>query len=122
MTAASVASARRAYLLFATSDPHLGDIERRPAHVFSIRGEIDVPKNSDPLTDVLSGLRPVPVRGGDLLPIGPPPARFPSVDVAPTPSITRDTLELLRSVPGPATTGWPTRPTYPADLGGLGGR
>jgi biotin-dependent carboxylase-like uncharacterized protein len=67
----------------------------------SVRGGIDVPPElGSRSTDVLSGLGPAPLREGDLLPVGPPPKRFPSVDLAPTPAITRDTL-VLRTLPGP---------------------
>jgi len=59
----------------------------------SVRGGVDVPPElGSRSTDVLSGLGPAPLRAGDLLPIGPPPARFPSVDVAPTPSHAADAL------------------------------
>lgn len=65
----------------------------------SVRGGIDVPPElGSRSTDVLSGLGPAPLRAGDLLPVGPPPPRFPEVDVAPTPPITHDPLVLRVSL------------------------
>ncbi|MFL6026348.1 MAG: biotin-dependent carboxyltransferase family protein [Friedmanniella sp.] len=67
----------------------------------SVRGGIVVPEVlGSRSTDTLAGLGPPPVRGGDRLPIGPPPARFPCVDVAPTRPCTADPL-VLRAIPGP---------------------
>ena len=41
-------------------------------------------------TDVLSGLGPAPLRAGDVLAVGPAPAAFPYVDVAPLRPLTND--------------------------------
>jgi biotin-dependent carboxylase-like uncharacterized protein len=51
-------------------------------------------------TDTLSGLGPEPVRAGDILPVGPPPADFPNVDQAPTAALTAETL-VLYALRGP---------------------
>jgi biotin-dependent carboxylase-like uncharacterized protein len=67
----------------------------------SVRGGINVPQVlGSRATDTLSGLGPEPVRAGDLLPVGPPPADFPNVDQAPTAALSGETL-LLHAVPGP---------------------
>jgi len=67
----------------------------------SVRGGVDVPTVlGSRSTDTLSGLGPAPVRVGDHLPVGPPPARFPCVDVAPTAPLTAGTL-VLHALPGP---------------------
>lgn len=50
----------------------------------SVRGGIEVsPVLGSRSTDTLSGLGPPRVADGDRLPVGPPPARFPQVDLAP---------------------------------------
>lgn len=50
----------------------------------AVRGGVDVaPVLGSRSTDVLSGLGPDPLRPGAVLPVGPPPSRFPVVDVAP---------------------------------------
>jgi allophanate hydrolase subunit 2 len=55
----------------------------------SVRGGVDVPAVlGSRATDVLSGLGPDPLKVGDILQVGPPPARFPNVDVAPVRSLT----------------------------------
>jgi allophanate hydrolase subunit 2 len=51
-------------------------------------------------SDTLSGLGPEPVRAGDIIPVGPPPADFPNVDQAPTAALSSDTL-VLRALRGP---------------------
>lgn len=67
----------------------------------AVRGGIDVPPVlGSRSTDTLSGLGPPPVHIGDLLPVGAPPERFPSVDQAPTASDTSDVL-VLAALPGP---------------------
>lgn len=67
----------------------------------SVRGGVDVPAVlGSRSTDTLAGLGPPPVRVGDRLPVGPRPARFPCVDVAPTPAPASGGLA-LRAVPGP---------------------
>jgi biotin-dependent carboxylase-like uncharacterized protein len=67
----------------------------------SVRGGVDVPPIlGSRSTDTLSELGPAPVRTGDILPVGPAPATFPSVDLAPTPGLSAGTL-LLRALPGP---------------------
>ena len=79
----------------------------------SVRGGLAVPPVlGSRATDVLSGLGPPPVRVGDLLPVGPPPARFPNVDLAPAPLPVGGRL-ILRAGPGPRA-GWL------ADLGAAG--
>ena len=67
----------------------------------AVRGGIDVaPVLGSRATDTLAGLGPPPVRVGDLLPVGDPPARFPVVDVAPTAPPDGGPLT-LRAVLGP---------------------
>lgn len=67
----------------------------------TVRGGIEVsPVLGSRSTDTLSGLGPPPVRVGDVLPIGPPPDRFPHVDQAPIAADTGDVLVLTAS-PGP---------------------
>lgn len=61
----------------------------------SVRGGVDVrPVLGSRATDTLSGLGPEPVRTGDILPVGPPPADFPNVDQAPTAAVSGGTLRL----------------------------
>ena len=67
----------------------------------SVRGGVDVPPVlGSRATDTLSGLGPEPVRTGDILPVGPPPADFPNVDQAPTAAVSGGTL-LLQAQRGP---------------------
>ena len=66
----------------------------------AVRGGIDVPPVlGSRSTDTLSGLGPAPLRPGMQLPIGPPEADFPAVDLAPvsTPAVT----PILRVIAGP---------------------
>jgi biotin-dependent carboxylase-like uncharacterized protein len=52
----------------------------------AVRGGIDLPPVlGSRSTDVLSGLGPPVVAAGQLLPVGPAPATFPTVDLAPSP-------------------------------------
>jgi biotin-dependent carboxylase-like uncharacterized protein len=67
----------------------------------SVRGGVDVPPVlGSRATDTLSGLGPEPVRTGDILQVGPPPAGFPNVDQAPTPALSDATL-VLHALRGP---------------------
>jgi len=67
----------------------------------SVRGGVSVPSVlRSRATDTLSGLGPEPVRAGDIVPVGPPPADFPNVDQAPTAALSGETL-LLRALRGP---------------------
>jgi biotin-dependent carboxylase-like uncharacterized protein len=67
----------------------------------SIRGGVTVPPVlGSRASDTLSGLGPEPVRAGDIIPVGPPPADFPNVDQAPTAALSSDTL-VLRALRGP---------------------
>jgi biotin-dependent carboxylase-like uncharacterized protein len=50
-------------------------------------------------TDVLTGLGPRPLRAGDRLAVGPPPAAQPAVDVAPTRALAAEPV--LEVLPGP---------------------
>jgi biotin-dependent carboxylase-like uncharacterized protein len=67
----------------------------------SVRGGVNVPPIlGSRATDTLSGLGPEPIRTGDVVPIGPPPADFPNVDQAPTALLTGETL-VLYALRGP---------------------
>ena len=67
----------------------------------AVRGGVAVPATlGSRSTDTLAGLGPPAVRVGDLLPVGPPPPRFPDTDLAPGEPPSGDTL-LLRALPGP---------------------
>jgi biotin-dependent carboxylase-like uncharacterized protein len=67
----------------------------------SVRGGINVPPSlGSRATDTLSGLGPKPVRTGDIVPVGPPPAEFPNVDQAPTAAMMDETL-VLYALRGP---------------------
>lgn len=81
----------------------------------SVRGGIDVsPVLGSRSTDTLSGLGPPPVASGDILPVGPPPATLPNVDLAPTPALSSEPL-ILSALPGP-------RDDWFADIGALNTR
>ena len=81
----------------------------------SVRGGIDVPPVlGSRSTDTLSGLGQPPVEAGDILPVGPAPAIFPNVDLAPTPPLSGETL-ILQALPGP-------RDDWFTDIGALGAR
>ena len=67
----------------------------------SVRGGLAVPAVlGSRSTDVLSGLGPAPLRAGDVLEVGPAPARFPCVDVAPLRPLSHAPI-LVRALPGP---------------------
>lgn len=67
----------------------------------SVRGGVDVPPIlGSRATDTLSSLGPPAVRTGDILPVGPAPAAFPNVDVAPLPALSGETL-VLQALRGP---------------------
>jgi biotin-dependent carboxylase-like uncharacterized protein len=66
----------------------------------AVRGGIAVqPVLGSRSTDTLSGLGPAPMRRGQVLPIGPPARRWPTVDHAPSRNVHTDPT--LRFVPGP---------------------
>ena len=66
----------------------------------AVRGGIDVPPVlGSRSTDQLAGLGPAPLRAGDVLAVGPAPAGWPVVDLAPVPP-PPDRVE-LPVVPGP---------------------
>lgn len=67
----------------------------------AVRGGIDVaPVLGSRATDLLAGLGPPQLRPGSRLPVGPAPATFPVVDVAPVPG-PPDGDVLLRACTGP---------------------
>jgi biotin-dependent carboxylase-like uncharacterized protein len=67
----------------------------------SVRGGVDVPPVlGSRATDTLSGLGPAPVRTGDIVQVGPPPADFPNVDQAPNAAVSGETL-VLHALRGP---------------------
>jgi biotin-dependent carboxylase-like uncharacterized protein len=67
----------------------------------AVRGGIDVsPVLGSRSYDVMSAIGPLPLRPGDVLPIGEHTEEFPELDQAPVASIEEDLLE-LRVVPGP---------------------
>ncbi|WP_306366406.1 biotin-dependent carboxyltransferase family protein [Nocardiopsis sp. CC223A] len=67
----------------------------------AVRGGVAVPPVlGSRSTDVLAGLGPDVPTPGTLLPVGPPPAGFPNVDLAPVPPVGGPETT-LRVVPGP---------------------
>ena len=67
----------------------------------TVRGGIAVPEIlGSRSTDTLSGIGPAPLKPNDVLPIGPTPAAFPVVDVAPVHQVSGGTLD-IRVVFGP---------------------
>ncbi len=67
----------------------------------SVRGGVDVPAVlGSRATDILAGLGPEPLQVGDMLKVGPPPARFPNVDEAPVRSLDAETIT-VRALLGP---------------------
>ncbi len=83
----------------------------------TVRGGVDVPAVlGSRSTDTLSGLGPPAVTVGDVLPVGAPGSRFPTVDHAPHPPARHDGPVVLEVLPGPRASwvgGWET------GLGGL---
>ncbi|MEW1952030.1 urea amidolyase family protein [Terrabacter sp. NPDC080008] len=68
----------------------------------AVRGGIDVePVLGSRSTDLLSGVGPPPLQAGDVLPVGPAPEGFPSVELAPHGSEGEDAV--LTMTPGPRT-------------------
>ncbi|WP_019544226.1 biotin-dependent carboxyltransferase family protein [Streptomyces sulphureus] len=67
----------------------------------AVRGGLTVdPVLGSRATDVLAGLGPDPLTAGTHLPVGPPPERFPCIDLAPVEAPVSGELT-LRVVPGP---------------------
>ncbi|MGW5648926.1 5-oxoprolinase subunit C family protein [Saccharopolyspora sp. NPDC003752] len=67
----------------------------------AVRGGVAVPPVlGSRATDVLAGLGPQPLACGAVLPVGPPPERFPQVDVAPVAVCPADEI-VLSVAPGP---------------------
>lgn len=67
----------------------------------AVRGGVDVePVLGSRSTDLLGGLGPEPLAKGTVLPVGPVPPRFPTVDTAPVAAIPSDDVSLA-VVPGP---------------------
>jgi biotin-dependent carboxylase-like uncharacterized protein len=66
-----------------------------------VRGGIDVPPVLGSRSyDVLAGLGPLPLRAGDVLPVGDPTDDYPQLDQAPVAAVDDGLLE-LQVVPGP---------------------
>jgi len=79
----------------------LGTPARGLRTYLAVRGGLDVPAVlGSRSTDTLSGLGPPPPKPGTLLPVGPPPDRFPTVDLAPVPEPAGGDL-VLHAIPGP---------------------
>jgi biotin-dependent carboxylase-like uncharacterized protein len=75
----------------------------------AVRGGVAVePVLGSRSRDTLAGLGPEPLQAGDELPIGPPPAAWPTVDLAPVPSLGTGPLS-VRVQLGPRDD-WFTRP------------
>jgi biotin-dependent carboxylase-like uncharacterized protein len=71
----------------------------------SVRGGVDVPPVlGSRSADTLSGLGPEPLRAGDVLSVGPAPAAYPNVDLAPVPPLSAEMLT-LHALRGPRD-GW----------------
>ncbi|MQY17268.1 5-oxoprolinase subunit C family protein [Nocardia macrotermitis] len=67
----------------------------------AVRGGIAVPPVLGSRSrDTLAGIGPEPLRASDVLPVGPPPRRWPEVDVAPVAPLTADLLT-VRVLLGP---------------------
>lgn len=67
----------------------------------AVRGGFDAePVLGSRSYDVMSAIGPRPLRRGDVLTVGAPPAEFPELDQAPVAAIAEDRVELL-VVPGP---------------------
>ena len=67
----------------------------------AVRGGIDVePVLGSRSYDVMSAIGPLPLRPGDILPVGPHTADFPEVEQAPVAAFDGDVLELA-VIPGP---------------------
>jgi len=83
---------------FAMHDGQILQLGTPPAGLrtyLSVRGGVDVPMVlGSRATDTLSELGPKPLVAGDVLPVGPPPAAFPSVDVAPVPPLEAERLTI----------------------------
>ncbi|GAA0533137.1 allophanate hydrolase [Saccharopolyspora subtropica] len=85
----------------AGTELRLGVPPRGLRSYLAVRGGIAVePVLGSRATDVLAGLGPDPLAPGALLPVGPAPARFPLVDVAPVAPCPDDEI-VLRVEPGP---------------------
>lgn len=90
----------------------LGAPDRGLRTYLAVRGGIVVdPVLGSRSTDTLSGIGPPPLEDGVTLPVGPQPAEFPLVDVAPVALPAAGTV-VLRVVPGP-------RDDHLADAGAL---
>ncbi|MFF3568836.1 biotin-dependent carboxyltransferase family protein [Nocardia jiangxiensis] len=75
----------------------------------AVRGGIAVPSVlGSRCRDTLAGIGPEPLRATDVLPVGPPPRRWPEVDLAPVAPLTADTLT-VRAILGPRED-WYDRP------------
>ncbi|WP_084530624.1 biotin-dependent carboxyltransferase family protein [Nocardia miyunensis] len=75
----------------------------------AVRGGIAVPPVLGSRSrDTLAGIGPEPLRASDVLPVGPPPRRWPEVDVAPVAPLTADVLT-VRALLGPRED-WYVRP------------
>jgi biotin-dependent carboxylase-like uncharacterized protein len=85
----------------AGAELRLGVPNRGLRSYLAVRGGIAVPPVlGSRATDVLAGLGPDPLVPGALLPVGPAPARFPLVDLAPVAGYPADEI-VLRVEPGP---------------------
>src|SRR5699024_7119605 len=79
----------------------LGRPERGLRSYVAVRGGVAVePVLGSRATDALAGLGPEPLRAGSTVPVGPPPAEFPLVDVVPVAEHPSGPVD-LRVVPGP---------------------
>ncbi|MQA11603.1 MAG: 5-oxoprolinase/urea amidolyase family protein [Pseudonocardiaceae bacterium] len=73
----------------------MGAPDRGLRSYLAVRGGIDVaPVLGSRATDLLAGLGPPVLAPGVVLPVGPPPATFPTVDAAPVPELADGELTL----------------------------
>lgn len=73
----------------------MGIAERGLRSYLAVRGGIDIPPVlGSRSTDVLAGLGPAPLQAGTGLPVGPAPAAFPTIDIAPVAEIPDSDLVL----------------------------
>ncbi|MGP4015922.1 biotin-dependent carboxyltransferase family protein [Saccharopolyspora sp. 5N708] len=96
-----IAAANSVLRIPAGAELRMGVPGRGLRSYLAVRGGIAVPPVlGSCATDVLAGLGPDPLAPGTMLPVGPAPARFPLVDLAPVAAYPADEV-VLHVEPGP---------------------